>query len=217
MSGQVLGFVRSAHQNAFELLPWFVNGTLDQAEHTSVERHLQECAACRRELEWLCQLSSAYAESEPAVDCERALARIAPELQPQGAGRGPQSWPDRLRSLLDGNAAWLRFAVAMQFGVIVALGWVLAIRAPASYHGLGAAPARSSGSIIVVFDPSARESEVRRLLREAGVRVVDGPTASNGYVLDVTDDAHTVAGALARLRGDPAVMLAEPLQAEHTP
>ena len=217
MSGQVLGFVRSAHQTAFELLPWFVNGTLDPAEHTSVERHLQECAACRREFEWLRQLSSAYAESEPAVDCERALARIAPDLEPHDAARGWHSWPSRLRALVDGNAGWLHFAVAMQFGVIVALGWVLAIRGPASYHGLGAAPARSSGSIIVMFEPSARESEVRRVLREAGVRVVDGPTVTNGYVLEVTDGAPNLTSALARLRSDPAVMLAEPLQGEHAP
>lgn len=217
MSGQVLGFVRSAHQVAFELLPWFVNGTLDQAERAAVEQHLHECAACRRELDWLRQLSSAYVQSEPVVDSGRAFARIAPRLQPRDAGGKASSLSRRLRSMLSGNAPWLRFAVAMQLGVIVALAWTVASRGPPSYHGLGATAPRGSGNIIVVFDPAARESDVRRILREVGARVVDGPTAANGYVLDVSGGANTAATALARLRADPAVMLAEPLQAERAP
>ncbi|HTT13045.1 MAG TPA: zf-HC2 domain-containing protein [Burkholderiaceae bacterium] len=217
MSGQVLGFVRSPHQVVFELLPWFVNGTLEAAEQASVERHLQECAACRREVEWLRQLSSAYAESEPAVDCERALARIAPQLHPNDADRTRAPWSSRLRAALAGNVGWMRFAVAMQLGVIVALGWALAVRGAADYRGLASAPPRNSGKIIVVFDPAARESEVRGLLRAAGARVVDGPTAASGYVLEVTGDNSAVAAALARLRAAPAVMLAEPLQGERAP
>jgi hypothetical protein len=216
VSGQVLGFVRSAHQVAFELLPWFVNGSLDESERASVEQHLHECAACRRELEWLRQLSSAYVQSEPAVDADRAFARIAPQLQPQDArgGSGGKATWGRLRALFAGDAPWLKWAVAMQLGVVVALGFAIAVRGPTEYRGLGIVPTHGLGSLIVVFDPGARESEVRRLLRDIGARVVDGPTAANGYVLELSGGAQTPAAALARLRSDPVVLLAEPLQAE---
>jgi anti-sigma factor RsiW len=217
MSGQVVGFVRSAHQVAFELLPWFVNGTLEPAERSAVEQHLHECAACRRELDWLQQLSSAYVSSEPALDSEGAFERLVPQLQRQDAPvttPSPFGW---LRARLPDTGAWLRFAVAMQLGVIVALGSVLALRGLPAYHALGATTTRASGSIIVVFDPSAREGDVRRILRAIGARVVDGPTTANGYVLEMTDSTGTTAAALAQLRAEPAVILAEPLQAERAP
>jgi hypothetical protein len=88
------------------------------------------------------------------------------------------------------------------------------LRGLPAYHGLGATATRASGSIIVVFDPGAREIDVRRILRAVGARVVDGPTTANGYVLEMTDTSSSSAAVLARLRAEPAVILAEPLQAE---
>ena len=38
------------HVQTSELLPWFVNGTLDPEEHTRVERHLADCISCKQEL-----------------------------------------------------------------------------------------------------------------------------------------------------------------------
>jgi anti-sigma factor RsiW len=214
MSGQVLGFVRSGHRMVFDLLPWFVNGTLEQAERVLVEQHLPECAACRRELDWLQQLGSAYVQSELAVDSVGAFARFEPQLESKETRTEtnvpPRGW---LHGLLTANSPWLKIAVAMQFGVIVALGWALAAREPPQYRTLGATQKsmRAAGSLIVVFEPATRESEVRRILREAGARVVDGPTAANGYVLEVDSRPGL---ALAALRGEPAVVLAERLQAE---
>jgi hypothetical protein len=64
----------------------------------------------------------------------------------------------------------------------------------------------------VVFDPSTSQRDVARILHGTGGRVVDGPTASNGYVVAVPDGALNV--ALTRLRAESAVVLAEPLQLE---
>jgi outer membrane lipopolysaccharide assembly protein LptE/RlpB len=68
-------------------------------------------------------------------------------------------------------------------------------------------PAR--GALVVVFDPNTPEIELRRVLREAGARVVDGPTASNAYVLHVPSNRQ--AQALQTLRAERAVALAEEL------
>ena len=226
MTGRVVGFTQSPHQLAFEVLPWFVNGTLDAGERTLVEQHLQSCAACRREYDWLCKLSGAHAHSEPVVDVERAFARIAPQLAmdetrpTRDVSTPPRAWRRLLRRIQVPDARWLRFAAAMQLGVIVALGWALAVREPPAYRTLGAPAATQAaghlgGSIIVVFDPATREDEVRRILNDAGARLVDGPTATNGYVLAVANTADARAAALRRLRAERAVTLAEPLVSEH--
>jgi hypothetical protein len=55
---------------------------------------------------------------------------------------------------------------------------------------------------------------LRRILRGAGARVVDGPTESNAYVLDVPAERRML--ALQRLRAERAVVLVEPLAAGRT-
>jgi len=39
------------HQEILELLPWYLNGTLESEEHKKIELHLQSCSSCRHELE----------------------------------------------------------------------------------------------------------------------------------------------------------------------
>ena len=39
------------HRTTQELLPWYVNGTLEGGERAQVEAHLSACLPCRRELE----------------------------------------------------------------------------------------------------------------------------------------------------------------------
>ena len=71
--------------------------------------------------------------------------------------------------------------------MIVVLGdWLLpaptAPRCTGPWERRRSAPA---GGIVVVFDPATPEADLRRILREAGARIVDGPTQANAYVLDV--------------------------------
>ena len=109
---------------------------------------------------------------------------------------------------------WLVAAVVAQFAVIAILGALLAIdraQAPALYHALAARPAADAraASIVIVLDPDVRERDVQRILRAAGARIVDGPTAGNGYLLQVAAERRD--GALDVLRAERAVLIAEPL------
>ena len=65
---------------------------------------------------------------------------------------------------------------------------------------------------MVVFDPAAPQREVARVLRLAGGRIVDGPTASNGFIVAVSPGS--LQAALTRLHEEPAVVLAEPLETD---
>lgn len=210
------------HAAAQRLLPWLLTGTLDDADLALVERHLRSCAACRQELAWERRLRAACRdgpECVPALDPDAALARLAPRLTPR---QGPQ--PGRLQALrrwLHAQAAndgrWWRPLAAAQFAVIAALT-VLLLSPPASdrtaYRTLGAG-APVQGDLVVSFRPDTPERELRRILQASGTRVLDGPTAAGAYVLAASGGSP--ARALARLRAEPAVTLAQPLVTEGRP
>jgi hypothetical protein len=67
------------HAFAVSLLPWYVNETLDARECERVRRHLDECAACRDDLELLSGVRAAVCHSDttpmvPPPNPERLLA-----------------------------------------------------------------------------------------------------------------------------------------------
>lgn len=106
---------------------------------------------------------------------------------------------------------WVRWALAAQLAVIVVLGAVVAdIRPPAAaYRTLGSAGAAAdTGRIVVVFDPGITEADMRRILRIAGARVVDGPTSGNAYVLALAPER--MASALAMFGSQQSVLFAAP-------
>ena len=72
-----------------------------------------------------------------------------------------------------------------------------------------AAAQGTQGNLVVSFDPATPERELRRILQASGARVVDGPTASDAYVLAVAPAQ--AAPVLRRLRAESAVTLAERL------
>jgi hypothetical protein len=138
---------------------------------------------------------------------EQGLARMR-ALIGSGASR-PAALPAR----------WWRWALAAQFAVIVALGSVLVMERADSgihrYRALGASDADAAANVVVMFKPEATEQEIRLALRESGARLVDGPTASNAWLLRVQGEGHVK--AIARLRAQPAVSLAESLDARAAP
>ncbi len=223
MTGRILSFAKSPHQSAQELLPWFLNGTLDADESAQVEQHLHTCAACRSELQCLRELQLAYVQDHFTPAAEAALNRLLPQLQPTAPAASRPGFG--LRALAGAGApaglfpGWIRIALAAQFGVIFALGWAVLQpdRTASQFHVLSqaGAPAHARGDVAIVFDPAAPQREVERILRRADARVVDGPTASNSFVLAVPDGQ--LQSALNALRSEPLVTLAAPLETTGSP
>ena len=214
MSGRVLPFDPAAHKVADVLLPWFVNGTLDKDELAFVQRHLTECVRCQREVQWLRELRAACVDGEASPGASSVFRNLRRQLDEPRPGQGKVA---PLSSLCRQAPPWSRWAMAAQLAVIVALGAVLlpATDGLAPYRTLGArSGAAPTGSLVVVFDPSTPESELRRMLRKAGARVADGPTQTNAYVLKVA--AERQVAAVQALREEPAVVLVEQLDRAET-
>lgn len=226
MNGRIFRMDIPAHQAVQELLPWFASGQLAPDEAQRVQEHLQTCAECRQDLEWERDMRTEAASAGDAlpagVDMERALAKLMPALGPQeqsapapavAPAPRPVSW---WRAAAANQPSWLRWTVAAQWVAIIGLGALL-LRPdsdPAPYRVLGSAIS-NGGNLVVVFQPNTSERDLRRVLQAQGARVVDGPTVTDAYLLTVP--AANRDRALQAMRADPAVKLAEPLDAGSSP
>ncbi len=210
MGGRIVELMNSPHRAAEALIPWLLNGTLTPAEQHELASHLDDCAACRAELERQRQLAGRYcaaAATEPLADAGAAFSRLAVRLDAEVAPAARRAKP---------VFGW-RLVAALQFCVIAALAWTVWLlrpgaspteAAPAAYRGLGTSPTAVNGDAIVFFAAEATAAEVRSVLRRSGARIVDGPTAGGGYVLHLEGNP---AVTLAALHGERAVMRVETL------
>lgn len=226
MNGRVVRFEGDRHDEAMRLLPWLVNGTLDEDERAFLDEHLAQCRSCQRELADLqawqlaCRLPEADT-GDAARDWQRLRGKLADadghRLRAPRRARPRQEWRQA--------APWLRRALLAQAAVLacvlLAAALVLAPsreQAPPRYRTLGApaaAPAAAAGALVIVFDRRTSQAQVQQLLRASQARIVDGPNAAGAYVIAVP--AERRASVRDALRAAPGVSLVEELAPEEAP
>jgi hypothetical protein len=103
-----------------DLLPAYLNGSLDDSTATRVGRHLSHCAACRTELEgWQALRGAALAASAPALGPDVSLmARVWAEID------APARQPRRRPLLVPGRAAALCRLAAGQIPLLPRGIWI---------------------------------------------------------------------------------------------
>ena len=194
-----------SHETCFELLPWYLNQTLDASEHQAVEAHLVDCAACRDEVVFLEELqSSARVVTPPPIGgrFDEVLSRIeSPRIVSIRAS-------PLVRWLVVGQAA----AIVALMAVLL---WSVADSPPDSFRtlsDLGRAEPTDAVVLRVVFDERATEIDLRGLLESIDAQIVAGPNTAGAYTLRLGGEAvegRAAAKLLERLRGDPLVRFAE--------
>lgn len=190
------------HDAAEELLPWYATGRLDAADRLLVEQHLSSCAHCRQQLAIERRLIEEFRSSDPQVGAgwARLRGRIAP---PRHARRSAPR--NRLRRLVRHPAVAALAAAQLAF-LVFGAGLLLWMSRP-TYHALGSPSPSRSADVIVMFRADATAEDVKATLRSANASIVDGPTASDAYLLHVPERQRNQ--ALARLRADDDVQMAE--------
>ncbi|HEY1604505.1 MAG TPA: zf-HC2 domain-containing protein [Allosphingosinicella sp.] len=203
------------HQEVQLLLPWYRTGRLDDAERLLVETHLGDCAECRADLAAEPALEAAFASASPEAEAGWAAleARVRRSMPAQGR-RARRPWAAAGRALM--RPERLKWIAAAQFAALIVLGLAALPSAPTApaarqgaYRALGDAPAARPGNVLAMFRPEASVAAMRRSLDASGARFVDGPTPAGAYLLQVPGDDK--GPALAALRRDPIVTMAEPI------
>lgn len=195
--------LQSAERQAFELMPWYVNGTLAGEEREFVRRELLHSLSCRKEYEFLRRLQQGIqGEDRNAVATERAfdrlMARIPAGTRSQAAaGQRPKMPP-------------LRFTIAQAALLLVlaaapAAWWYLSQQAaPGLYETLSVPTPIAPGEtyIRVVLAPGVPEATLRDLLVEHPLTRIGEATEHGIYTLAVTHGTD-VDSLIARLKADP--------------
>ncbi len=221
-----------SHQACWERLPWYANGSLEVAERSAVEAHLSTCLVCRRELNYLQALGRALHAAELGnSDIESGLAATLARIDAgpptpwarQSLRRRLGSALSRLWSELLDSAPAVRGAMAVQLLLLLALiGWLFlptSLKTQPSYVTLstpGSQTAPERVRLGVTFQDGATEKTMRELLTRLGGRIVDGPSATGRYTVELPippgmlgPDSPVMAG----LRTDASVADAEILTA----
>jgi hypothetical protein len=179
MNGRIIKFEGSVHAEADRLLPWYINGTLEEGERVQVEQHLAECAQCQREATWLRTLQNDFAE-QAQKDHTLSTGR-RPRRNAETPGSARPAWSAQRR-----RGWWLSWLAAMQAAVILVLGTIVFWPPHTTYRTLSAPDDRGQ-LLVVAFDPHISEAQMRELIRAQDARIVGGPTEGGAYVLRVPD------------------------------
>jgi anti-sigma factor RsiW len=216
------------HQKVWEILPWYVNGTLEGDEHEFVARHILRCQSCADEVVRCQSIATAVRSAEEAtrMPSPEHLASLMERIDRGSASAAPEHWRIRVREWIEKirlafqeTPSLLRWALAAETAAIVLLAAAIILQAsvaPSFYRTLSAAgsgPEPGRVHLQVVFADDITEREIRALLSSIGATIVAGPTPMAVYIVALAaDDREAPPGTretLALLRAHPKVRLAE--------
>ena len=215
-----------AHRRCWELLPWYVNGTLNETEVRQVETHLVECADCRGEMADQSLLRQLMRSDEgvlhaPHASLQKVLAQI--DRTEDASPREPKN-PARRPRRMD-KSRWLAIAVVAEAACLIVLigmlSWkISADRAAPRYATLTSeTETPAQGTARIVFAPAVSIAELNDLLHSFDARIVSGPTETGVFTVTLpsTLSEGEVAAAIQRMQQDARVRFAQPAQGSGTP
>ncbi|MCZ6853167.1 MAG: zf-HC2 domain-containing protein [Gammaproteobacteria bacterium] len=186
------------HQTIVELIPWYVNGSLNETETDRVSNHVTECEICAAEIE--AELQLARGMSDPP----RGLDRLqAAEL------RSLESLTRRIRETKQKRSP-LQLAMAATVLIAVVLTAFVAGRytQEVSYEAMTSNGADSRPVLQLIFHPEITEHDLRMIIVDSGGALLGGPSGKGVYRLALPSDVDAARYA-RRLRLHPALRWVE--------
>lgn len=161
------------HEKIDALLAWYVNGSLDADETLLVNRHLHDCAECRRNVEFLTGLEADLAATE---DSGHVRPRLPEALRRQVEGRRGWQWPAALAASI-----LLAFALGVGSSMFVTDA-PLYRTATSSETGANS----HSVSVAIRFEDNASVAEFGEFIRTYNGIISSGPGNDGWYRLEIT-------------------------------
>jgi hypothetical protein len=188
-----------------ELLPFYVNDTLDETDRAWVDTYLREHPKSAAELQWYRTLQDTMKRDAPAVAAEvgldRVMARIRAERVPSRAPvQQAPSFGQRLREFFSSITPQplLRPVLAGALAVVVVQGIVIANLATQTDDSSEIRAHRPTvvdpGPFLKVnFKADAREADIRLLLVEVDGSLAGGPGQLGDWYVRIPEARITAA------------------------
>ncbi len=194
-----------------KLLPFYVNGTLTEEEKTVVEKQLADDPAFEVERQYLVALHSKIKEQEmEGSPGELGLARLKASIQKE-ASISPQvvDEPTPAPEPEQDNVVqgwWKPVAIAACLGLAV----MSTAQVNTAFFDDGmttASGGASSGPVLqIFFEEAATEKDIRMLLRQKQLNIIEGPTALGFYRVELIGNGKKpIASVIQALEGHRAI------------
>lgn len=183
----------STHEACWEILPWYVNGTLGEDEQHHVESHLATCLLCRSEIESLQKFQQNMLDFNDTTQQDLAFARLMQRIQEPNVSAKKSHIPGLKKTgfkrTIENILSFLPDKL-MPYAVIVTLlvGLIIGLLIPQQsteemYTTLSHTPANSEQQLLVhaIFKQQVSEFEIRTLLHRYNGKFIDGPTKNGIY------------------------------------
>lgn len=176
------------HEHTLEVLPWFVNDSLDQKEREQVLKHLAQCEGCRQERDRLIELQKMIREGEVVDgDVEFSFRRTLKRIEE--AERNRESVAD-VQNRHDKRRLFAATALAAGLSVFLIGAAILAGDPPqvSEYQTLTSDQPGVSGAgrqMEIGFVDPIPAVTLRQALIETGSNIVSGPDENGVYLVEV--------------------------------
>ncbi len=164
-------------QNIEELLPFYLNGTLDADERQLVEDALAQDEVLRDELSFLEAIRDDVRSRDTAASPgEFGLARLMRDIEREGAQTAPQR-----------SNVW-KIAASVAIALFAAQSLYVVTQSGPDFELAGGGSESLDGTILIVgFSETATEGDIRNLLLDLGLEIVGGPSAIGLYSIIVPE------------------------------
>jgi len=205
-----------SHEEWDLLIPWYVNGTLNEVEMHQLEGHIAQCDACKTAVQWELELAKSLNASPSGLetlkaDKDKQYLALLEATDAPGVRR--KSWQRPYAPKSAGGKPLVLVASAASLMLALLIGsWLLAPERP-DYQTLTRDSGHSGEVVQVLFHPSTPERDIRMLLLELDARILGGPSERGVYRLAIPETRQSGAtqGKLSAegLMRHPAIKWAE--------
>lgn len=226
VSTQIKMTNQSEHQRAWDLLPWYINRSLDPAEHAIVKNHIKTCITCRIELNQQERLFREIQQTDLLQQVSQAsFVQLKKRIETQ-----PEVYISSNSDVLNKNLIFFPFQIRfLSFAKYTALAAsLLFLTVPFMLNSLTVQPeiegayrtlASSTESadninnvVRIVFADHPDSEQIDAVVHSVSGHIIKGPSPNGVYEVQIGDhqtDSHQVNDAIFRLREHSSVIFAE--------
>ena len=228
----VLHTSSSSHEDTFQLLPWYINGTLEADEQAHVEEHINECPICQQEIKLLTSVERTIVNDQvsdlannqqrhtlnPQAGFDALMQRIE---QSESSTTSKSAFIGKLKNYFAGFSLHpfnrYGWSTALPVVALVLITTILAWPQMSSHEPVYKTlsgqnpPAQDSLRLRVIFTDISTDKEAQEFLDQLDKRIVIKRLQDASYMLEVPPDTEpgSITALLHTLKSSDKVVTAE--------